>query len=418
MKRLIGYAAAICLLALTAGCGGVTSTGTLAYISNSAGTGFTVYNVNSNGTLTLSDISPVNAPVGPKVLQFSANGKWAYYMDSGGTQIYGYTRAANGQLATPVGPPQPVGPAASSLVISPNSQFLYVALPNTGSSSLLGQLAVFQIDQSTGILTQVQTNLSLGYRITQLVISSNGTALYGLAPAQQSVVTFSLNTSSGVATLVNPYSVGSNPANDAMILSPNGDYMYIPDQSDTTPIVVNGVTVNSPDIYAYTVTGTTLTKMPTQNSGAIGIFNENPSCPQLQGQTPTTCTPVATTQPVAGVITTDNRFLFIANQGSANISVFRINTTNGQLTEVTGVTTLVNGVSVSTSSPFDCGTGCGTPSFLALANSNNALYVLDTTAGKVFQFAVDVNSGAPRALSPTSQGAESATSKPTWITIR
>ena len=52
MKRLIGYTAALCLLAFTVGCGGVTSTGTLAYISNSTGTGFTVYTVNTDGTLT------------------------------------------------------------------------------------------------------------------------------------------------------------------------------------------------------------------------------------------------------------------------------------------------------------------------------------------------------------------------------
>ena len=88
MKHLIGYTAALCLLAFTVGCGGVTSTGTLAYISNSNGSGFTVYTVNTDGTLTTSSISPQSTPTpggsGPKVLQFSPNGKWAYYLDNAG----------------------------------------------------------------------------------------------------------------------------------------------------------------------------------------------------------------------------------------------------------------------------------------------------------------------------------------------
>jgi hypothetical protein len=43
--------------------------------------------------------------------------------------------------------------------------------------------------------------------------------------------------------------------------------------------------------------------------------------------------------------------------------------------------------------------------------------VLDTAAGAVFQFAVDQSTGRLKALSPTSVGAESAGSTPTWITI-
>ena len=146
MKRFIGYTAALCLLAFTVGCGGVSNTGTLAYISNSSGTGFTVFTVNTDGTLTLNSISPQSTPAAPKMLQFTANGKWAYFLDAAGANIYAYTRAGNGTLATLIDH-YPVN-GASSLVIAPNSTFLYVSLPNSQN----GQLAVFSIDQSTGIL--------------------------------------------------------------------------------------------------------------------------------------------------------------------------------------------------------------------------------------------------------------------------
>ena len=66
------------------------------------GTGFTVFNVNTDGTLTMASISPQTTPAAPKMLQFSANGKWAYFLDAAGANIYAYTRAGNGTLATPI----------------------------------------------------------------------------------------------------------------------------------------------------------------------------------------------------------------------------------------------------------------------------------------------------------------------------
>ena len=71
---------------------------TLAYISNSSGTGFTVFKVNTDGTLTRPAF-PHRAPRRPPlVLQFTANGKWAYFLDAAGANIYAYTRAGNGTL--------------------------------------------------------------------------------------------------------------------------------------------------------------------------------------------------------------------------------------------------------------------------------------------------------------------------------
>ncbi len=205
MKRLIGYTAALCLLALMVGCGGVTSTGTLAYISNSSGTGFTVFTVNSDGTLTKASISPQNTPASPKVLQFTVNGKWAYFLDNGGANIYAYTRSGNGSLVTEIDS-YPVQGTASSMVLSPNNTFLYVALPNTQ------RLSVYSIDSATGILSQVGSPAQIGYAITQLVMSPSGGILFGLSPTQQAVLTFTLNSSSGVATQVGNLAVGVNPA--------------------------------------------------------------------------------------------------------------------------------------------------------------------------------------------------------------
>jgi 6-phosphogluconolactonase (cycloisomerase 2 family) len=288
---------------------------------------------------------------------------------------------------------------ASSLVIASNSNFLYVALPNSQG----GQLAVFSVDPSTGILSQVGSSSNLGYAITQLAMAPGGASLYGLAPTQQQVVTFSLNASSGIATFQSTYSVGSHPSNNGMILSANGSYMYVLDLQDVGPNN-NGVQ-GSPSIYAFNVSGATLTTM----SGEP--FHENADA--ITGAVPK--------QPVAGATSNDSRFLFIANQGTHNISVFKIipssgtQGTAGEPTEVLGNTTTVNGISVSTASPYDCGTGCTTPAFVSVSNANNAVYVIDTPANKIFQFAINQNNGQLRALKPAFAAPDGP--NPSWITI-
>jgi 6-phosphogluconolactonase (cycloisomerase 2 family) len=397
MKRLIGCTVALCLLAFTAGCGGVSSTGTLAYVSNSTGTGFTVFTVNTDGTLTTNNISPQNTPAAPKVLQFSANGKWAYFLDNGGLNIYAYVRAGNGTLTTLIGNGgYPLSGAASSLVISPNSQFLYVALPGTQ------RLAIYSLDSSTGVPSQVGSSQQIGYAIDQLVINPSGGVMFGVSRNQAAVLSWTLNASSGVATLAGAFPVGVKPA--WAILSASGSYMYVVDSVGTTPIYVNGVlTGNSPNIYGY-------------NVAANGILTQMAGSPFFEN--PDAITGIYPTQPVAGATSNDTRFLFIANQGSHNVSVFKIATTSGEPTEVLGTTTTINGIQVSTASPFDCGNGCSTPSFLIVAKANNALYLIDQTDSKIFQLAIDQNTGQLRALNPAFVSAESAASNPTWITIR
>jgi 6-phosphogluconolactonase (cycloisomerase 2 family) len=425
MKRLIGYTAALCLLAIMVGCGGVTSTGTLAYISNSTGSGFTVFTVNTDGTLTKSSISPQASPAPPKVLQFAANGKWAYFLDEAGSNIYAYTRAGNGTLATLINS-YTVGANASSLVVAPNSTFLYVALPATK------KLAIYSIDQSTGILSQVANNQPIGYAVTQLVMSPTGGVLFGLAgvypppPAtngvsQQTVLTWTLNSSTGGVTGPLPQPVGISPS--YMALSTNGSYLYVLDSTATTNIgnaavncqtATNATTSCSPNIYGFSVDST---KGALSTMGAP--FNENPDA---NGNYPT--------NPVAAATSNDSRYLFVANKGSHNISVFKISssptsTTSGagSLTEVLGSVSIINGNSVSTASPFDCGSGCDTPSFVAVSNANNALYIIDpggsagngNATGKIFQFQIDQSTGKLRAQNPQFVTAEGG---PTWITIR
>ena len=416
MNRVIGCLAVFCLAALlaamTVGCGGAHSS-TLAYVSDSTGTGFTVFNVNNNGTLTPSNISPLNTTAPPSVLQITANGKWAYFLN--GSQsgqcavdscIFGFRRTGNGTFDTAVnGSPFALTSAGSSIVVSPKKDcsttpcFLYAAIPATK------EIAIFRIDDSTGELTQVGSNKPAGATVTQLAIAPDGLALYGLAPAEQEVVGFTLDLQAGTVTNTNsPGPVGPSPANNGMILSADGNFIYVPDQvqTDLTQTQAPGITLigQSPTIYVLS----TRTNGQEGALQTVSVFNENAD---LVSQT-------FPTVPVGGATSHDNRWLFIANQNSHNISVFDIHTSGSSPNEVGGTVTQVNGQPVSTASPFDCGAACS-PNFIAVSKLNNAIYVLDTFHNKIFQFAVDQNSGRLRPLSPASVDAGAT---PVWITIK
>ena len=226
-----------------------------------------------------------------------------------GDTVYAYALAGDGSFTTLIDS-YPVIPGATSLVVSPNSSFLYVALPKAYTGA--GGLAVYSIDPATGILSQVGSTLQINYPLTQLLMAPSGNPLYGLAPTSQAVLSWTLSSTSGQTTGPVTTPVGIDPV--YMVLAANGNYMYVLDHTETANIanVKPGAPAGaSPDIFAFSVSGTTLTPM------AGSPFNENADL--LSGVFPS--------GPIAGVTSNDSRFLFIANQGSHNISVFRLSST-------------------------------------------------------------------------------------------
>jgi hypothetical protein len=421
MKRLIGFGALLCLLAFMVGCGGVSSTGTLAYISNSNGTGFTVYTVNTDGTLTRASISPQSMPAGPMMLQFTANGKWAYFLDKGGQNIYGYKRNGDGSMTTKIDA-YPVS-SASAIALSPNSNYLYVALPNVQYGSQKGELWVYSIDANAGILNFQANSVVQTIPIDQLIMNSSGTILYGLSKEKQTVVAFTITSTNGNA--VQSATTPTGPSPSWMILSANGSYMYVLDRYATTQLPTPQSTSSScpstnaprdlcsPNIYGYTTTSTgSLTPM----SGSP--FNENYDL--LTYQYPA--------NPMGGATSADSRYLFVTNQGSMNVSVFKISTSvqvsPGEPIEITGSVTNTNGVETSTASPFPvpCPASSSTPNcapgFTLVAGQNNGLFILDSNASRIYQMRVDLNTGRLRSQSPSYVSGETSSSTPTWITVR
>ena len=145
-------------------------------------------------------------------------------------------------------------------------------------------------------------------------MAPGGATLYGLAPKQQQVVSFHAQ-------------LYFRHCDDAsrhvfrglrfQLHDPVGERILHVRAGPTPPWASNnngdGVGGQLPTSYAFTVTGGALTPMAGQP------FHENADA--LTGIVPT--------NPVAGATSNDSRFLFIANQGTHNISVFRIIPSSG-----------------------------------------------------------------------------------------
>lgn len=113
----------------------------------------------SNGTLTLVPGSPF--PAGNTPVQAVQTGPFVYVSDLNDSQggISAFSINAQSGALTPIsGSPFPTGasgsfPGPSAMVVSGNSNFLYVALVGTANPN--NQIAAFAIDQTTGSLNAV-----------------------------------------------------------------------------------------------------------------------------------------------------------------------------------------------------------------------------------------------------------------------
>ena len=273
-------------------------------------------------------------------------------------------RASDGTLQPQAqGSPNSInaGPlGASSLAISPNSQFIYVATPGGAT-----ELAVYRIvNENTGQLNLVQqSNPVVTVPITQLAMSPSGNVLYGLSPAVPSnghVVAITLDPAGGLPIAQVAQNVGSATPDNGMILSANGKYLYVLDDSQPTQpnyTDLNNITGISPTIYDFTTCLATseCATNPARLVSIGGPFHEDADL----AQTP----PLFPQGPVAGATSRDSQYLFIANRDTHNISVFDIHTKpDGEPVEFNGgAVTNVGGTPVSTNSPVRCGNGWPPP---------------------------------------------------------
>lgn len=326
------------------------------------------FNLASGHTSAINTVAVIPGPPAqgaPTAVILDPAGAFAYitttHLTNAGTDpctssnsVATFTVNSNGTLtaigSASVGTNPPV-----ALAIDSAGKFLFVANSATcvQPSHLIkaGYISVFSIG-SNASLTQVPGS---PFAVPQ--------AIGGPAPSPLSL-----------AVTHTVFPVAGTPAVCASQIAPTAEYLYVADSAGNDAV---GFAVDS--------------------SGALTLIPSTVGVGFATGTTPSGIT-----------VDPCNRFVFVANQGSNNVSAFNICSAVGIATCTDNKWDLV----AATGSPFSAGTG---PGPLAVDPFGNFLYVLDTTQSAVSGYQIAQVTGALTPLSPATMGVGSS---PVSIAIR
>jgi len=311
--------------------GGGGSTATfLAYLDAVAGN-VSVASIPTSGTLAKVTGSPYLAGSQPVAMAITPDGKFFYAVNAGSENVNQYAIATDGTLTQPV-PPIATGVQPSAMAIDPTERFALVT--NKGASTL----SVYTITATTGVLAASGSPIVLNITAPQSIAINGNFVFVASANAIDVLIydsttrTFSFGTGSSIG--------GGSTANIVALY---------------TPPLTNR-------LYALDTVSNSLLTYTVNNTGVL---------------TQAAATPVGS-QPAAMVPDAANKFLFVANQGNSNISVFAVDPSTGALT--LAATPLV--------------TTEASPNALAYDPVNNFLFVSASGTDRILTYAVTTTNGA------------------------
>jgi 6-phosphogluconolactonase (cycloisomerase 2 family) len=201
--------------------------------------------------------------------------------------------------------------------------------------------------------------------------SGSKTFLYVTGPGTNEVFQFQMHSNGSLTPLSQPTSaVGSAPT--SVVLQPAGNFAYIANSAG------NNVTLLSVNKGNGQLTIPT-NPNPIPSLNPPNVFN-------------------AGTGPVAIAASVVNPFLYVANQGSGDISAFTIDPGTGNLGLISG-------------SPFAIGASFH-PSSIAASSKGNFLYVVDPVLGQIAAFSISSSGVLSAVGTPVAVGVN-----PTFVTV-
>jgi 6-phosphogluconolactonase (cycloisomerase 2 family) len=281
-----------------------------------------------------------------------AANQFAYVIAAGASEIQAYNMDGSGNLSA-IGGPISTGVLPHHVDVDRAGRFVYVS--NHDSAFVSG----WRINQDGSLDpinpaggSPVITGLPVGPHSS--IIDRTGAFLYVIAGTADSTLTaYQIDTSTGsnrgmpTAIAGQNFTAGTHAHN--VTISPNNLFLYV--ASEGTPGAANG------EVHAYS--RDTTTGMLTARNVITGLE---------------TCDAV--------VVSNDSRFLFVAYTNA--VEVLSIDQSTGALTKITPV---------STFSTNNAGGGTG-PHSIALHPNGQTLYTANINGPSVSVFRVDTNSGA------------------------
>jgi 6-phosphogluconolactonase len=329
-----------------------TTVGRFAYAANAGDNTIWVYSINSTtGALTAVG-APVPTGTSPYAIAARPDGRYIYVVNQISNNISVYAvNATSGALTAIPGSPFVVGMDPQALTFDPSGAFLYVA--NQGSDNL----SAYAVSGSTGALAPLSTaTYATGTGPSAVSVSSDGGFVFvANHGGSNDISVFAITAGTGALTPVvgSPFAAGGNP--HSLVLTPfpepwdyggaGSAYLYTANFDGTrSTISAFGVDPDTGALIAFSVSPVAVPVSNYIGTDLNGLYLYVTTGASVVGYSLTTALPVALAGfPVASgsnaySVTVDpsNQFLYVGNEGSANIAGYKFDTANGGLTAIPG----------------------------------------------------------------------------------
>jgi 6-phosphogluconolactonase (cycloisomerase 2 family) len=317
------------------------------YVPSASAATISAYSINSStGALTVLAGSPITVPGSNQLYEADVDpsGKFLYVVDDTSSgKVFGFAiNPSDGSLTAIAGSPFAAGAGSQSLAFDASGTHLYTA--NYDGNSI----SAYSINATSGALTALPGS---PYSVTgtnphpsQIVRSGNHLFVANFGTNVVDVFTVTSGTGAlteGVAG--SPFATGTGP--DSLAIDPSGEVLYTANfpasisafkvNASTgvlTPVAGNPQPVPVSSYISIDLQGKFL--FVTENTG-LAVFPINLSTGALGAAA--TGSPYATgSNPYSVSIDPSGQFVYVGNDGAANVSEFTLNGTTGVLTAVSG----------------------------------------------------------------------------------
>lgn len=330
-----------------------------AYVIGAAASEIRAYTLDGSGNLTqVANTTDLATGSVPHHVDVDPQGEWVYVSNHDSNFVSGYRIGQDGALTpmsqdpgSPVTGSDPAEAQPHSSVIDQTRQFLYVVSGHNGPSVI----RAYTIDAATGIPTFIAgQSFPAGSHAHNVALSPNNQFIYVASELSNDLHAFRRDTTSGQLTALPPVTGLNGP--QAVTVDPQSRFAYVTHRNEVlvyqigsdgalTPItpVSAFATGNEPHSLAMHPNGQTL-YVANLNSSTISVFRVDSNTGALtEIQTPA---PATGTDPNYVAVHPNGRFLFTADNVSDSVSRFPINDDGTLGTALTPVLSLngANGI--------------------------------------------------------------------------
>lgn len=324
-----------------------------AYVTDYFLNQISIFNINPYTGVLSPTANPVHTKPTPFSITATSNGKFIYVANSTSNCVSGYAANAVSGALTPIsGSPYAAGPSPVSVVLDPSGKFLYAANEGNGSG-YAGSVSAYSVNPSTGKLTPVSGSpYPAGKNPYAVAVSPSGKFLYIVNSFDNNISGYAINPSNGKLTSIanSPFPSGGKIPTAIAV---SGSFCYVANQSsnNVAAFIINATTgALSPVGGSPFTSGTAPVSLIADSSGkhlyvvnhgkgdgndsTIAQYSINSMTGALLiviGGTHHTGT--SSHQAVFGL---NEKFVYVANHGSANISAFSVHPQTGALSEISG----------------------------------------------------------------------------------